>query len=154
MKKLFFFAMMLVAFTGMSLTSPITPGSGDPCLAGSQACGVFTLGKYKLDLSHGAATMEIPKAMLVESMKSGLSFAGTAECPGTFEIVNLQLSVDAAGDAKYTYDYELVQKMQSMEDYMLARYFNGAEMLHFNNIQVKDSAGEIITIVTVGVVVK
>lgn len=138
---------MLVAFAGMSLTSRISQSTSDPC-------GMITLGKYKLDLSRGAANMEIPKAMLTQSLKSGLSFAGTAKCPGAYEIINMQLTIDAARDAKYAYEFDFVKKLQSMEDYMLVRYFNDAEILHFNNIQVKNSAGEISTLPIVTVVVK
>ncbi len=148
MKKLYLFAALFLGFIGMSLTESMNlPGSGD-------SCGVISIGNYKLDLSHGELVIEVPKENLVESIKSGLSFAGTSKCPGAYEIVAMELTIDAERDATYQYDHAFVIQMQSMETYMLVRYFNDAEKLNFNNIQVKNSAGEIIAIPDLSVIVK
>lgn len=147
MKKLFFFAALLVAFTGTALTNSFTT-------VPDQACGVIALGKFKLDLSGSEATIGIPKAVVVESIKSGLTFTGTSNCPGTYEIVDLHLTIEAAREAKYEYNHDFVVNMKSMEDYMLVRYFNDALKLTFKNIKVKDSAGKILEIPSVSFVVQ
>lgn len=144
MKKGILFAVLLVAFAGFAVTRSLI----------DQPCGVIALGNYKFDLSSAASNTEIPKAMLPESIKSGLSFSGTEKCPGSFEIVGFTLKIEAEREAAYQYDYDFVRKMQSMEDYMLVRYFNDAMKLHFTQIKVKDNMGNIMDVPSVSFAVK
>lgn len=143
MKKGILFAVLLVAFAGFAITRSLT----------DQPCGIVALGKTKVDLS-AAVVSEITKSNLPESIQAGLSFSGTDKCPGTYEVVSFTMKIDAEREASYEYDYDVVKKMQSMEDFMLVRYFNDAMKLHFTEIKVKDSAGNLMDVPTVSFTVK
>jgi len=160
MKTMYILATLFLAFTGMSLTNSTTrPALGEKSaimqvsLLSGETCGVISLGNYKIDVSSGK-NMEIPKDKLLESIKNGLSFSGSSKCPGVYKIVDLKMTIDAERDVTYQYDHAFVVQMQSMETYMLVRYLNDAEKLNFSNIKVKNSAGDVITVPDVTVVVK
>jgi len=147
MKYLTLSAIMIAVSAGVSWTSLNSVEVGDPC-------GVFTLGKYTIDLSKSEVQTALPKDMLIENFQKGLAFAGTSRCPGNYEIIDLHLSIDAARDAHYDYDFDLVRQMQGMESYMLTRYFNDAQKLNFTSIKVKDNAGNILELPPVSFVLK
>jgi len=144
MKNIFVIAIVLAAAVGISLTSPVATGS----------CGVLSLGKSRLDLSKSEVRTEISKAALVENIKAGLAFAGSAQCPGNYQITDLHLEIIGARDVKYQYDYAFVQSLKTMEDYMLVRYFNDALSLNFTKIKVKKDNGDIIELPAVSFTVK
>jgi len=148
MKPMYLVAITLLAFSGIAWTTSsfIPQEPGDPC-------GVVTLGKYKVDLTSGEMSAAIPKDALIENFKSGLVFVGSSQCAGTYEIIDMHLTIDGARDAMYEYDHDFVLQMQAMEPYMLTRYFNDALNLNFNNIKAKNSAGNIIEIPSVSFVV-
>ena len=52
--------------------------------------------------------------------------------------MDLEISTDQE-DVSYKYNFEMIHDMQSMEDYMLVRYFNDARTLTFRNIVVENA---------------
>jgi hypothetical protein len=148
MKHLNLVLFALIAAAGISWTS------SDTFPAGDTPCGVVAMGNYRMDLTKGEMSTQISRDMLIENFKNGLTFVGTSECPGTYQIIDMTLTIDAAREAVYTYDFDFVQQMQSMESFMLTRYFNDAQKLNFNNIKVKNSAGKILDVSSVSFVVK
>jgi hypothetical protein len=125
----------------LSLAFTYTPDSGDPC-------GVFAIGTQKVDLSKGENMMTLPsKDLLIEGLQSGITFTGTADCGRTYTIVGMNLHIATAKEeVSYDYDFDMISKMQSMESYMLTRYFNDAVSLHFTDIRVADRWGEVMDV--------
>jgi hypothetical protein len=134
MKNVFSLTLVAITMASLAMTPARPAATGDPC-------GVISLGSFKTDLSARAEVTSIPKESLIENFKAGIGFSGSEKCPGTFEITGLTLRIDAANDHNIEYDLDFVQKMQSMERYMLARYFNGAQKLTLSNITVQDADG-------------
>jgi hypothetical protein len=127
--------LILAAVAAFSISS-LAFTTGDPC-------GVISLGAYKSDLTAGTVTA-IPKDKLVASVKEGISLAGTSKCPGTYSIIDMQLTIEAARDVRYEYNHATLAEMQGMDEFMLVRYFNDANKLIFHGIKAKNSSGEII----------
>jgi hypothetical protein len=144
-KSKFFSAALVIAMAGLSFTLPTTE---------NPACGVFSVGKYKVDLKESTASTTIPKDALIANVKSGLSFTGSKECPGTFTLVDASVTVYGSGPAPAEYNYAIVKEMSTMESYMLERYFNGAVKITFHSVKAKNSAGETIELPSVTYVVK
>ena len=103
-------------------------------------CGVFALGEQKVDLSKGETSMQIVSRQdLVSNIKSGITYSGTQACPGQYKFLNMDLEISTdQEDVSYKYNFEMIRDMQSMEDYMLVRYFNDARTLTFRNIVVEN----------------
>jgi len=110
----------------------------------ADACGVFALGTQKINMSKGeTSSMIVSRDAAIDGIKAGPSFIGSADCSGTYEIVDMRLRIATDDmDVNYDYDFAMIRKMQAMEDYMLTRYFIDARTLYFTKIQVKNAQGE------------
>jgi hypothetical protein len=64
------------------------------------------------------------------------------------------MTVHTTDKSTREYDLELLKRMQSMEDFMLVRYFIDAEKLTLSFIQVKNTSGHVQTIPGLSVVLK
>ena len=148
MKTGYLFILTLIVFAGMSFTHFISQE------VVVENCGEISMGKYKLDLARGEMQTDISRDALVANFKAGLSFKGSSKCPGTYEIVDFDLKIDAMRDVQYNYEFGFVRDMQSMEDYLLVRYFNDALRLNFSNLRVENAAGRVLEIPTVTFVVR
>ena len=141
MKKIHLGFLLLFASTALVLMSFVTETPDNPC-------GVFSLGKAKIELSKGErSAVVMSKDALVDAMQAGPKFAGTGDCKGTYEITDLRLRIATAKeDVNYDYDFQMIRKMQSMEDYLLVRFFNDAQTLYFSGITVKDASGSVMQV--------
>lgn len=126
------------------LCTSVLAGPGNPC-------GVFAIGSHKIDLAKGEKSTAITsRDALIDAVQTGFSFNGSGDCKGAYEIVDMKLRIATAKeDVNYDYAFDMISKMQSMEDYMLTRYFVDAKTLYFTNITVKNASGETMQIADV-----
>lgn len=124
--------LLVAAFCTASFAS-----QGDPC-------GIFGIGAHKVDLSKGELAASITSHdALIDAIQAGFSFKGSADCAGTWQIVNMELRIATAKeDVNYDYDFSMIQQMPDMEDFMLTRYFIDAQTLYFTKITVRNGAGQ------------
>jgi hypothetical protein len=108
------------------------------------SCGVFTVGQLKIDLTKAErSTQALTLESLISNLKEGISFSGSQTCPGSYEITDMELLIMTdKEDVTDTYDFAMIRKMQTMENFMLVRHFGDARTLIFRDISVQNSTGD------------